>query len=85
MAWTTKPLGGGVKSLVVRPLKKPLFYVCLPLRPHLKEEMNCKQGPSVRVWAGTQLKKIFFFSFTYSELSPKNRFYSVTNRGIVPT
>ena len=23
--WTTKPLGGGVKSLVVRPLKKPLF------------------------------------------------------------
>ena len=25
VAWTTKPLGGGVKSLVVRPLKKPLF------------------------------------------------------------
>ena len=32
MAWTTKPLGGGVKSLVVRPLKKnTFFYVCLPL------------------------------------------------------
>ena len=32
VVWTTKPLGGGVQSLVVRPLKKPLFfYVCLPL------------------------------------------------------
>ena len=28
--WTTKPLGGGGKSLVVRPLKKHFFYVCLP-------------------------------------------------------
>ena len=39
MAWTTKPLGGGVKSLVVRPLKKTLFYVCLPLacRHHVWE------------------------------------------------
>ena len=31
VAWTPKPLGGWVKSLVVRPLKKTLFYVCLPL------------------------------------------------------
>ena len=32
LAWTTKPLGGGVKSLVVRPLKKTLFLCVSSLR-----------------------------------------------------
>ena len=57
------------------------------LRPHLKEEMNCKQGPKQVSEFGlgpSYKKKVCFFSFTYSELSPQNRFYSVTNRGIVP-
>ena len=34
VAWTTKPLGEGGKTLVVRPLKKK-NYVCLP-KPMLR-------------------------------------------------
>ena len=39
MAWTTKPLGGGVKSLVVRPLKKSLFLCVYSLREGVKKNV----------------------------------------------
>ena len=41
--WTTKPLGGGVKSLVVRPLKKHFFMCVFPKQSQLlysKEKWN---------------------------------------------
>ena len=49
VAWTTKPLGGGVKSLVVRPLKKKLF-LCV-------SSLSCTQKSS-KMFVEKELKEL---------------------------
>ena len=68
VAWTTKPL-------VVRPLKKPLFYVCLPLLEGRQHHRICAIPPL--------LKKTYFLM--EEAIERETRFHHSSSMHMLPS